>query len=424
MELRIDRLLHRFRCAPGEIIAAIDNDPLLVRRQSGDLILANASKLLFTPRDEHHLFAKGIVYRRDPYELVSLPLLKIYNLGEKEILARHLLPLLHEAEGVSETRLHFLRKYDGTMIQRFQWQGKVYLTTRGMIEGARVTGFESQDDENQGKRSHFDYLGTARRLAERKYPAVLEPLPGLEKLTLVFEFVHPESRIITDYGDLEDLILHSAFDHESFRYLPLGELQAARAYGFRVIDAYHPRGTSLEDRIDDLLTGLVGTDEEGAVLVFEHDHQVVYRVKVKSPEYLRLLRLMVQCNYPRTVEMLDSFEELPDWEAFRALLEKQGSENVPEEVLEEYRAHYDRFLGYLRACERIREEAQREFDAIRRELGLESITEPRERRKAFAARVMNSPRKSLLFSAFDDRLTLARVREFLPIGTETENQLG
>lgn len=421
MELRIDRLLQRFRLAPEEIIAAIDNDPLLTRRQSGDFVLANASKLLFTPREEHHLFAKGIVYRRAPFELVSLPLLKIYNLGEKEILPRHLLPLLHEAEGVGETRLHFLRKYDGTMIQRFQWGGKVYLTTRGMIEGAPLTGFEPQDDENQGKLSHFDYLGTARRLAERKYPALLEPLPGLEKLTLVFEFIHPESRIITNYGDLEDLILHSVFDRESYRYLPLGELQLARAYGFRVVDAYHPRGTSLEDRIDDLLTSLVGTDEEGAVLVFEHDHRVVYRAKVKSPEYLRLLRLMVQCNYPRTVEMLDTFESLPGWETFRALLEKQGSEKVPEEVLEEYRAHYDRFVNYLSVCERIREETQGEYDAIHRELNLESIGEPRERRKAFAARVTSSPRKSLLFSAFDRRLTLSRVREFHPLDAEPPN---
>ena len=76
MELRIDRLLDLLRTDPAGLLARIDADPLLVKRTSGDLVLANASKGLFSPTEPHHLFAKGIVFRRDPYRLVSLPLLK------------------------------------------------------------------------------------------------------------------------------------------------------------------------------------------------------------------------------------------------------------------------------------------------------------------------------------------------------------
>src|SRR4051812_30676209 len=79
MRLRLDELLQTMRDPRGGVRAAIDADPLLLKKVSGDLVLANAGKELFTPQHEHQLFAKGIVYRRDPYRLVSLPLVKIYN---------------------------------------------------------------------------------------------------------------------------------------------------------------------------------------------------------------------------------------------------------------------------------------------------------------------------------------------------------
>src|SRR5713101_6716512 len=85
MELRLDRLLADLRDRPTDVLAAIDADPLLLKRESGGLVLANASQLLFTPQSQHQLYAKGIVYRRDPYRLVSLPLVKIYNMGERNV---------------------------------------------------------------------------------------------------------------------------------------------------------------------------------------------------------------------------------------------------------------------------------------------------------------------------------------------------
>src|SRR5437660_5438583 len=105
MELRLDRLLTDLRERAAEILAAIDADELLLKRVSGGLVLANASKALFTPERQHQLYAKGIVYRRDPYRLVSLPLIKIYNLGERGVTVDDLATL--NAAGV---RTRFLRK--------------------------------------------------------------------------------------------------------------------------------------------------------------------------------------------------------------------------------------------------------------------------------------------------------------------------
>src|SRR5207253_1750317 len=41
--------------------------------------------------------------------------------------------------------LHFLRKFDGTLLQRFQRDGRVYFTTRGMIEGGPCYGAQDED---------------------------------------------------------------------------------------------------------------------------------------------------------------------------------------------------------------------------------------------------------------------------------------
>src|SRR5207249_3550595 len=108
MRLRLDHLLSDLRHRAADILAAIDADPLLLKRESGGLVLANASQLLYTPQQEHQLFAKGVVYRRDPYRLVSLPLVKIYNVGERDVTLGDLTALTAE----DAVRLRFLHKID------------------------------------------------------------------------------------------------------------------------------------------------------------------------------------------------------------------------------------------------------------------------------------------------------------------------
>ncbi|MBY0456175.1 MAG: hypothetical protein K2V38_02435, partial [Gemmataceae bacterium] len=309
MNLRLDHLLADLRANEAAIVDAIDSDPLLVKRQSGELVLANASAALFTPQSPHQLFAKGIVYARDPFRLVSLPLVKIYNLGEKDVSTADLAGL---AAGSGNPRLHFLHKLDGTLLQRFQHAGRVYFTTRGMIEGGPCYG--AQDEDAPERLRNFDFLGTARRLAQAKYPALVEPRPAFENVTLVFEFIHPETRVITNYGAREDLVLLACFDRADFRYRTYAEVkELARAHALAVVDEFTPTGDTLGAQIESLLGSVAGTDHEGTVITIEHGHRVVYRVKVKSPDYLRVLKLVVTCTYDRTVEMIDAHPEWASW---------------------------------------------------------------------------------------------------------------
>jgi hypothetical protein len=228
----------------------------------------------------------------------------------------------------------------------------------------------------------------------------------------VFEFIHPEARIITNYGDREDLVLLAVFDHQGFRYLPYGELAAlGEAYGLTTVDALSPRGETLAQQIDDLLAALAGTDQEGSVLNCEQGGEVIYRVKVKSPAYLSLVRHLAECTYERTVEVLDAHPHLGCWAEVQEHLKRQGREAVPEEVLVYYREYYERFLAYRADCERLIAWAgdvhRRLADALRADAGLD----PREYRKAFAALATRFPFSSLVFAALDGRLDLAKVRK-------------
>jgi len=404
MELRLDRLLAELRDDPEPILAAIDADPMLIRRAAGDLVLANPSKALYTPTAQHQLYAKGIVYRRDPYRLVSLPLAKIYNAGEKDVGLGELAELAREP-GV---RLRFLRKLDGSLIQLFRDGGRAWFTTRGMIEGARW----KFDDQGEDDAPEFDFLGTARRLTQERFPRLLDDPASLEGRTLVFELIHPQARKVTNYGARADLTLIAAFDRRRCCYPDYDRLrELAQALGLPVVDALSPEGATLADQVTALLASLAGTDEEGSVVCFEREGEVIYRVKIKSPEYLQLMRLLAFCTYERTLEVIDSNPDVETWEHLEAALQKEGSDRVPEEVLVFYRQHWERFRAYLADLDRLRTWAEATRDAIDARLGGRAGKGPGEYRRAFAAEAKNLTYSGLVFAALDGKLDVARLRK-------------
>jgi RNA ligase len=405
MRLRLDHLLTDLHDRPADILAAIDNDPLLFKRESGGLVLANAGKELFTPQQEHQLFAKGIVYRRAPYRLVSLPLIKIYNAGERDVTVRELSALAAEPD----MHLRFLRKIDGSLIQVFRADGRVWFTTRGMIDGAIIQRNATGDSE---ERADFDYLGTARRLAETTMPRLFtEADTLLDGRTLLFEFIHPAARVVTNYGDRAELILLTCFDQRRVAYLPYPEVQRlGERYGLPTVDALSPQGGTLDEQIGSLLASLAGTDQEGSVLTFERHGEVIYRVKVKSPDYLHLMRLMSRCTYETTVTMVEE-QKLTTWPQFEVYLRELGRERVPEEVLATYQEHFDRYTAYLADCDRVLDWARRTHADLVAQIGAKA--DAKAYRKSYAALASKRPCSGLLFAALDGQLDRQRVRKML-----------
>ncbi|MHB1424183.1 MAG: RNA ligase [Gemmataceae bacterium] len=406
MELRVDRLLCKLRDNAAPILDAIDRDALLLKRASGSLVLANASQALYTPQQEHQLFAKGIVYRRDPYRVVSLPLIKIYNLGERDVTVADLAALSNEPD----VRLRFLRKIDGSLIQVFRHDGRVWFTTRGTIEGARP---RSRCDNGEDS-SDFDYLGTARRLAAERYPRLLDAAGWSEGRTLLFELIHPLAKKVTNYGDSTDLILLGCFDTHRMRYATYPQVtDIAKAYGLSVVEALSPTGAALAEQIENLLAALAGTDQEGYVLQFENAHEVVYRVKVKSPDYLRLTRAMTECTYESLVALMDDNPHLTSWQDAAALLGARGRDVMPEEALPYYRPHYERFAAYLADCERLRQWATQVHEELDRQLGGRHGKDAASYRKSYAALATRYRHAALLFAVLDGRLDRDRLRRLI-----------
>jgi len=426
MELRLDRLLLKLRDNPAAILEAIDQDPMLLKRPSGPLVLANASQALYTPQQEHQLFAKGIVYRRDPYRIISLPLVKIFNLGEQDVTVADLAALMEEPN----MRLHFLRKIDGSMIQVFRYAGRVWFTTRGMIgEAVPPTGpltslSTDPRDTVLPDAAEFDYIGAARCIAAERYPQLLDNAEWLDGRTLVFELIHPLAKKVTDYSERRDLILLACFDLRRLSYATYPEIvDFAQAHGLTAVDALSPRGTTLAEQIEDLLATLAGTDQEGSVLQFENAQEVIYRVKVKSPDYLRRMRIMAECTYENLVALMDNHPHLKSWQDVEMFLRTRGREAMPEEVLPFYRPHYERFAAYLADCERLCQWAKQVCDEIKRQLGGRQDQDAATYRKRFAALAAHYRYAPLLFAALDGRLNRQYIRCFFRDPKQTRQAL-
>lgn len=328
--LDLSVLLGRLCAHTQEILRLIDEDPQLKKREREDgLIIANSGPTLFEPQLEYQLYAKGIVYRREPeYALVSLPLVKMFNHGMRE----HSDATSRALEQTPGVRFVFPEKLDGTMIQLFEDRGQVWLTTRSILEGNELP-------------EETAYVGLARELLGELYPQLLDPTLVAGK-SLTFEMIHPRTRQVTNYGAQRRLVLLAIFERDTCRYQTLNEIkQFGEANDIEVAraliedDDFH-RGV---DRLRELLEQDPSVPE-GSIVCFERDGQVVHRVKVKTEEYLRHFSMRYKISTRVVTEYLWDKPHLHTWEAYLGhLIEEKMSE---EELEAFYREHFDAFLSW------------------------------------------------------------------------------
>lgn len=330
-EFRINVLLNALREKTETLLTAIDTDPLLRRRERGDLVIANASKALFSPKQEHHLFAKGIVYRRNPYEVVSLPLLKVYNYGERADVDTLTEEMLQDEDIYA--RLVF--KDDGYMGQIFAYDGDVICTTRSVMEG---TGTVLEEE----------YTGLLRAIANMKYPCLLDP-SFIGNLSVICEVVHPSVDNITRYESERDIIVLAIFDRSQYRYWTNDEIREwCAAHGLRAVETLKESVTLAEalDTVQDM-----NEDKrlpEGAILLLEDDTGVVHRVKLKTESWVRAFGLRHQCTLKTVVT--NCFEEprFLEWKEFERFLKEEG--RAPEELLPRYQELHEEYSKWVRFC--------------------------------------------------------------------------
>jgi len=191
--------------------------------------------------------ARGIIFRADG-TIVARPFSKFFNLNERPETELKNLPW---SEGVE-----VYEKLDGSCGTGYVHPNNRfwYLATPGSMESEQAA---------EGTRMLEDYA---------MWHMPLDCTP-------VFEIIYPENRIVVDYKGKRELVLLAIFEHNGEEWHPRRVDQMAELCGFR-----RPKRYDIDLQCDIPFED----NHEGYVCRFGNG----FRVKVKSPAYLRIHRIL------------------------------------------------------------------------------------------------------------------------------------
>lgn len=216
--------------------------------------------------------------------IVSRPLHKFFNAGEKEWLA---LDRLLERESAGEIAAIF-EKVDGSMIASAWFDGKLHWRSKKAFHSDVV------------KLTH-DYLA----LPENSNIKAFSELLARDGYTVIFELTHPEARIVVSQDKPKLQILH-IHHNKTGEYVLLDP--SHRAHGlikeYQVPMVHRFDGISLAELFASLESM---QDQEGYVIQFTNGDMV----KLKCPWYVRLHRSITFLR-ERDIAFLALNEELDD----------------------------------------------------------------------------------------------------------------
>ena len=220
--------------------------------------------------------ARGIIFRDDG-TCVARPFPKFFNLGELPESSPENLPWHEEVE--------IYEKVDGSCGIGYLVDGMWRLATPGSMESDQAK-MGTQILNRRNDNPCLDYI--------------LDILP--KECTPVFEIIYPENRIVVDYKGETFLSLLAIFELSGEEWHPRRVDQIAERCGFR-----RPRRYNIDLRGDIPFT----EGEEGYVARFASG----LRIKVKSPAYLRVHRLLNHMSPKGVIELIRGHE-------YRATLEQ------------------------------------------------------------------------------------------------------
>jgi RNA ligase len=279
--------------------------------------------------------SRGLIVHRKTGEIVARPFDKFFNWGE--------------GGRTSNSRIITVtEKIDGSLGILYRTPEGYHIATRGSFADRQAVWAT-------------DFL--------QRYN--LTGLP--DELTLLFEIIYPENRVVLDYGSREDLVLLAARNRFTGDYLPHAPdvCDLAEKYGFSL-----PRVYSFES-VDDVLHALraLEPNNEGWVVEFADGS----RFKFKSSHYLQLQRTILNLTFKNILAAMASG-------TIDQLLEV-----VPEE--------------FLTVTRQWVQEIQETQERIKLELSDIFAAAPKESRKDFALWVQqfDPPIKVYLFALYNER---------------------
>lgn len=300
--------------------------------------------------DEVTRRCRGLVVSEASDEIVALPFPKFFNSNQ------HHKGNLWAGELPQGQLFRVFTKMDGSLIVVFEYEGQWHACTKGSFNIFQAKW--AQDIVRGGSQS-------------------LEP-----GVTYLAELIHPENRIVVDYGDRIELVLLGGFDVRNGWEMSLTKLEDDWSQVGPVVKSWG--ATDKVERIEALAkanklpdgTQTTGVADEGFVLRYANG----LRVKVKMTEYLALHK------------SLTGVSERNIWSALRTGAPIESLyEKVPDEFLDWVKSVVAKFRA--QHAELVSEVVD-EFDQVRDAYGELD-------RKEFAAKVAGYRYKGVLFALYD-----------------------
>lgn len=299
----------------GELINRVLNEyapkELVEVKEKGDLRLFDYSRKtqLEGHWDEVTKVCRGIIVDIRNEEYVALPFPKFFNLGEH---SEDQIPPLHEEKATGLfARATVTEKMDGSLGIVYHYDGEWHASTRGSFESDQAKW------ATQFIRENWKFN------------------PYHEEYTFLAEIIYPENRIVVDYGSKRDMILLGMINRDlKDEVSPSAAAREAKVLGAPFVNVHQ-----FTD-IDDILEEAKAKDHnsEGWVIHWPDRHD--FRIKVKTPEYVRMHKLV------------STLSPLSIWR-------KMVNGKVPEKELEEYPDEFDDEIN------EIVEHLEKEYEYVR-----------------------------------------------------------
>lgn len=333
-------------------------------RKKGNMILYNYNDNVLVDRNHPLLcMCRGLVIDSVTRKILNFPFKRFFNHYEKEC----------EIDMVSWDSTEIQEKVDGSLICVF-WNGTEWeVTTRGSFYSGTETGTENVSEK---------YVDFSLLFKENfKNFNILDNF-----ICYVFELVTDKNRIVTMY-DENRVYLIGARNIDTFTELSQKSLDEIAVR----LSVYRPRRFKAND-VDDCkkLFEQFRQDEEGLVVVDEHNMNDVHRVKIKQDCYLKLSKI----------------KQLSEQDLFDCVL---GKMKIDSEFLHIFPDIQKTMISMSEQYNDVMVKIQMTFERIiltnLTRLKDKNLTQLKDKstRKDFAIEAIKYPYKSVLFSMYDGK---------------------
>jgi len=277
LDAKLDKLESKNAPVPLSAIASLDlfeNEIKLgyIRRQSHPTLpldIYNYSEITQFERrwNPATIAARGLIVDRETGMIVSRPLSKFFNYGERDIDVSDL-----------QGEITVSEKLDGSCGISYPTPEGLQIATRGAFTSEQALH--------------------ASTLLNERYAGKWDPKPGK---TYMWEIIYPENRIVVDYGAEDDIVLLSAVDNKTGKTTPASEVTE---WKWKKVEEFQFKS------MEEVANSAERRNHEGFVV---HYRDSDTRIKYKHKEYVEHHKIISNVSAKSIWKMLSEKKDLKSW---------------------------------------------------------------------------------------------------------------